>query len=46
MNPRCDPKSEEVYKVACGTAIVERLVVTDTLEEALADVTGELPVGA
>jgi tRNA C32,U32 (ribose-2'-O)-methylase TrmJ len=39
--PRCDPRSEEVARVACGTAVTDRMVIVDSLEEALGDTTGE-----
>ncbi|GAX85589.1 hypothetical protein CEUSTIGMA_g13004.t1 [Chlamydomonas eustigma] len=40
--PRCDPESEEVTKVACGTAITDRIVIVDSLEEALGDTVGSV----
>jgi hypothetical protein len=38
--PRCDPHDGEVYRLACGEAVLQRLLVVDTLEEALADTVG------
>lgn len=37
VGPRCDPLSEEVYKVACGSGVLEHIRVCADLREALAD---------
>ena len=43
VNPRCDPKSDEAFKLAAGeTFVLHRLTVVPSLNDALADTCGSI----
>lgn len=40
--PRCDAAGDEAWKVACGDAVLDRMVIVDSLEQALGDTTSSV----